>query len=274
MAAPPRIHARHARETVIDESAEGEPVIEFDEGLIEIFLGRFRGQDRKCARVRLVEPSCHRSCSLRSSHCLFLNGEIEQIIGTVELHAGRGPSPRQRLTFDFRLPGKTESVNCRRRRRKYPAPSDRLQHHQRAVLGKRVVYDDLVRADLAGIAGRVCGKPVVSNHPREQAHPSCAAGSIHSVGPLTSDTSSLLGYRQDRFSTRLAIWTHETGGAGVPRRAQQSNTDQQMLFRKRWSSRTSSRIASRSWSRCHWHSRRPAASPSPSGAAARAALIA
>ena len=59
-----------------------------------------------------------------------------------------------------------------------------------------------------------------------------------------------------------------------PRRAQQSNTDQQMSFRNRWSSSTSSRIASGSWSRCHWHSRRPAASPSPSGAAARAALIA
>ncbi|SEC93194.1 hypothetical protein SAMN04490239_6033 [Rhodococcus koreensis] len=58
------------------------------------------------------------------------------------------------------------------------------------------------------------------------------------------------------------------------RRAQQSNTDQQMSFRNRWSSRTSSRIASGSWSRCQRHSRRPAASPSPAGAAARAALIA
>jgi hypothetical protein len=64
------------------------------------------------------------------------------------------------------------------------------------------------------------------------------------------------------------------GGAGVPTRAQQSNTDQQMSFRTLWSSITSSRIASGSWSRCHWHSSRPAASLSPSGAAARAALIA
>ncbi len=64
------------------------------------------------------------------------------------------------------------------------------------------------------------------------------------------------------------------GSAGAPTRSQQSNTDQQMSFRNRWSSRTSSRIASGSWSRCHRHSRRPALSPSPSGAAARAALIA
>jgi hypothetical protein len=56
--------------------------------------------------------------------------------------------------------------------------------------------------------------------------------------------------------------------------AQQSNTDQQISFRNRWSSRTSSRIASGSWSRCHWHSSRPAAPPSPSAAAACAALIA
>jgi hypothetical protein len=63
-------------------------------------------------------------------------------------------------------------------------------------------------------------------------------------------------------------------GAGGPTRAQQSNADQQMSFRNRWSSSTSSRIASGSRSRSHWHSSRPAASPSPSGAAARAALIA
>ena len=47
-----------------------------------------------------------------------------------------------------------------------------------------------------------------------------------------------------------------------------------MSFRRRWSSRTSSRIGSGSCSRCHWHSRRPAASPSPCTAAARTALIA
>jgi hypothetical protein len=64
------------------------------------------------------------------------------------------------------------------------------------------------------------------------------------------------------------------GGADAATRAQQSNTDQQMSFRNRWSSSTSSRIASESWSRCHRHSSRPAPSPSPSGAPARAALIA
>src|SRR5262249_15991038 len=52
---------------------------------------------------------------------------------------------------------------------------------------------------------------------------------------------------------------------GMP--SQQSNTDQQMSLRSRWSSSTSSRIASGSWSRCHRHSSRPALSPSPSGAA-------
>ena len=62
--------------------------------------------------------------------------------------------------------------------------------------------------------------------------------------------------------------------AGAPTRCQQSNTDQQMSFRIRWSSSTSSRIASGSWSRCHRHSSCPARSPSPAGAAARAALIA
>jgi hypothetical protein len=64
------------------------------------------------------------------------------------------------------------------------------------------------------------------------------------------------------------------GGAGAPTRPQQSNTDQQMPFRNRWSSRTSPRIASGSRSRCQRHSRRPALSPSPSRAPARAALIA
>ena len=64
------------------------------------------------------------------------------------------------------------------------------------------------------------------------------------------------------------------GGAGAPTRAQQSNTDQQRSFRNRWSSRTSARIVAGSWSRCQRHSSRPALSPSPAGAAARAALIA
>jgi hypothetical protein len=66
------------------------------------------------------------------------------------------------------------------------------------------------------------------------------------------------------FATPLCVQT----------RPQQSNTDQQILFRNRWSSSTSSRIASGSRSRCHRHSNRPALSPSPSGAAAHAALIA
>src|SRR5205823_5304689 len=53
-----------------------------------------------------------------------------------------------------------------------------------------------------------------------------------------------------------------------------SNADQQIPLRRRWSSSTRSRIAAGSRSRCQKHSRRPARSPSPFGAAARAALIA
>jgi hypothetical protein len=58
------------------------------------------------------------------------------------------------------------------------------------------------------------------------------------------------------------------------RAAQQSKTDQHTSLRNLWSSSTSSRISPGSCARCHWHSRRPACSRSPSGAAARAALIA
>ena len=55
---------------------------------------------------------------------------------------------------------------------------------------------------------------------------------------------------------------------------QQSNANQHNALRRRWSSSTRSRIASGSRARCHGHSRRPAASLSSSGAAARAALTA
>ncbi len=55
---------------------------------------------------------------------------------------------------------------------------------------------------------------------------------------------------------------------------QQSNANQHNSLRRRWSSSTSSRISWGSWARCRWHSKRPAASRSPSAAAARAALIA
>jgi hypothetical protein len=58
------------------------------------------------------------------------------------------------------------------------------------------------------------------------------------------------------------------------RPAQASNTNQQMSLRSRWSSSTRSRIAAGSCSRCQAHSSRRAASAPPSGAAARAALIA
>ena len=45
---------------------------------------------------------------------------------------------------------------------------------------------------------------------------------------------------------------------------QQSNANQHNSLRSRWSSSTSSRISSGSRARCHWHSRRPAASRSSS----------
>ena len=50
----------------------------------------------------------------------------------------------------------------------------------------------------------------------------------------------------------------DTAGRAAAR--SHSNTDQQISLRKRWSSRTSSRIASGSCSRCHRHSSRPALS--------------
>src|SRR4030088_1004273 len=79
-----------------------------------------------------------------------------------------------------------------------------------------------------------------------------------------------------RLVSRLGVGSGAVAMRDGPKRErpQQSNTDQQMSFRNRWSSSTSSRIASGSWSRCHRHSSRPAFSPSPFGAAARAALIA
>ncbi len=74
----------------------------------------------------------------------------------------------------------------------------------------------------------------------------------------------------DTVGPRLCAGRLETSVAG----RQQSKTDQQISLRMRWSSRTSSRIASGSCSRCQRHSSRPALSASPAGAAARTALIA
>jgi hypothetical protein len=104
---------------------------------------------------------------------------------------------------------------------------------------------------------------------------------LRSSGAIVCTPSSNVG----------AVATYESAGflqlpeirtkTGTPRRcgnrntpSQKSNTDQQMSLRNRWSSRTGSRIASGSWSRCHRHSSCRARSASPAGAAARAALIA
>ena len=93
------------------------------------------------------------------------------------------------------------------------------------------------------------------------------AGAAAGVLAATASDPSLAIWLTTGALTGLLVLTALT-------RIQQSNADQQISFRNRWSSSTSSRIASGSWSRCHRHSHRPAASPSPSGAAARAALIA
>ena len=152
-----------------------------------------------------------------------------------------------------------------------------------------------------GHAARTRRRPIATRSRPDlgRPRPAAAAGKAPSVAKPTaplrasrrvidvSDTGSTEGFRwrgthvyQSRVTREqaenrdpplpLPLWMLER----APTRAQQSNTDQQMSFRNRWSSSTSSRIASGSWSRCHWHSSRPALSPSPSGAAARAALIA
>ena len=124
--------------------------------------------------------------------------------------------------------------------------------HERDPFGRGSLLDirRIARYPEVVIRVSVWNGPVVG-HGSCQCRRAGAAGAHH-VKPATSH--------------RLSIST--------PTPVQQSNTDQQMSFRNRWSSSTSSRIASGSWSRCHWHSRRPAASLSPSGPAARAALIA
>jgi hypothetical protein len=81
--------------------------------------------------------------------------------------------------------------------------------------------------------------------------------------------------REVGISPRRRHGHGERGGTQWSERTdQQSNTNQQYLFRNLWSSSTSSRISLGSCERCHWHSRRPASIRLSSGAAARAALIA
>jgi hypothetical protein len=120
-------------------------------------------------------------------------------------------------------------------------------------------------------------------HPSLSASSSPGAFVYQLTAAAASDTINITE-RAGRAAALLIVSHYVTGfGArqfehglplAEPTHSQQSNTDQQMSFRNRWSSSTSSRIASGSWSRCHRHSSRPALSPSPSGAAARAALIA
>jgi hypothetical protein len=75
----------------------------------------------------------------------------------------------------------------------------------------------------------------------------------------------------------LSVWLSRRGacsGSADSHPRQQSKTDQQISFRNRWSSRTRSRTASGSCSRCQRHSNLAALSPSCPGAAARTALMA
>jgi hypothetical protein len=116
--------------------------------------------------------------------------------------------------------------------------------------------------------------------PLDADHPGRSRSGLSTVHASTADRSAraLPGQRRSDAYARHLMALHaadpDVGCRRFPTPAQQSNADQQMSFRKRWSSSTSSRMASGSWSRCHWHSSRPAASLSPSGAEARAALIA
>jgi hypothetical protein len=82
------------------------------------------------------------------------------------------------------------------------------------------------------------------------------------VAGLLASSSVWLSRRGDRSAVQTS---HPS---------QKSKTDQQISFRSRWSSKTSSRTASGSCSRCQRHSSRPALSPSRPAAAARTALMA
>jgi glyoxylase-like metal-dependent hydrolase (beta-lactamase superfamily II) len=93
-------------------------------------------------------------------------------------------------------------------------------------------------------------------------------------GPDRDPLAATGGCRSVEAGRRLRGGLRFPGALAPDARAQQSNTDQQMPFRNRWSSSTSSQIVPGIWSRCHRHSSRPAASASACGAAARAALIA
>jgi hypothetical protein len=108
-----------------------------------------------------------------------------------------------------------------------------------------------------------------------------AAKILAEVGDLRREQSAATTQRPDPSGQRPSWPATRTSTSptrpltdAVPARSQQTNTDQQTSFRNRWSSSTSSRIASGSWSRCHRHSSLPALSLLPSGAAACAALIA
>jgi hypothetical protein len=139
---------------------------------------------------------------------------------------------------------------------------DRLIMHKH-----KLSIEQFVLVNLRPITCPLAAHPSVSESRRLTAASGCVLGPKQCErGPKPSrQNSSIRAHASAR-------WLE--GRPGAPRRAQQSNTDQQISFRNRWSSSTSSRIGSGSWSRCHRHSRRLAASPSPSSAAARAALIA
>ena len=142
------------------------------------------------------------------------------------------------------------------------------RHHGHPVPGASVAIQLHLRGIGARRSGSTCPPVPSKMHPAAEA--SVAGGDVSSFQHEPSRCTRRVLSADPSTTTPL---DGLVGGAGAPTRAQQSDTDQQMSFRNRWSSSTSSRIASGS-GRAATASSRPAYSLSPSGAPARAALMA
>ena len=70
----------------------------------------------------------------------------------------------------------------------------------------------------------------------------CGAGQTSRDAARAAVAGKVLGVAQRSLAGERGL--DDLDSAGAPTRSQQPNTDQQMSFRIRWSSRTSSRIAS------------------------------
>ena len=103
--------------------------------------------------------------------------------------------------------------------------------------------------------------PVICQHPKP-----LSLGEVGTVSTSAAIRFPTVAFRGGSLRPSADLMTSVSrrrllGSAGAPTRSQQSNTDQQMSLRNRWSPRTSSRIASGSWSRCHRPSSRPRCRP-------------